>query len=123
MKKSGIYKCGDVVIEALSENSEQVSCCDKPMDMLDPKTEDKGSEKHVPVVEKTDGGIKVRIGDTPHPMEDEHYIQWVEVINGKDSYRHFFCPGDEPEAVFNIEPADDMVVREHCNVHGLWKKG
>ena len=122
MENLGIYKCGETVIESFSETDCEISCCDKPMELLAAKTEDEGKEKHVPVTEKIDGGIKVKIGANPHPMEEDHFIQWIEVINGKDVYRHLFSPGDEPEAVFHIEDPSDIIVRELCNKHGLWKK-
>jgi superoxide reductase len=74
----------------------------------------------VPVIEKVDGGIKVTVGSVPHPMTDEHYIEWIELLADGKAYRQFLKPGDEPEALFNVS-ADSVSAREHCNVHGLWK--
>ena len=84
------------------------------------KTEDVGKEKHVPVVEKTDKGVKVKIGSTPHPMEEKHYIEWVEIIADGRVYRKFLNPGDKPEVEFELK-AEKIEAREYCNVHGLWK--
>jgi superoxide reductase len=91
------------------------------MKLLDEKTADTGKEKHVPVVEKTATGFKVKVGSVPHPMEEAHFIQWIELIdeNGK-AYRQFLKPGQAPEAVFCVD-AKTVTAREHCNVHGVWK--
>jgi len=84
------------------------------------KTNDVGLEKHVPVITKTDSGIHVAVGSVPHPMEEAHFIQWIELITGKKQYRVWLSPGDKPEADFpHIEGA--FTVRELCNIHGLWK--
>ena len=91
------------------------------MKLLTENTTDAAKEKHVPVVEKIDGGFRVKIGEVAHPMTDEHYIQWIEIIADGKAYRQFLNPGDTPEAVFNIEAAS-VVAREYCNLHGLWKK-
>ncbi len=81
---------------------------------------DAAKEKHVPVVEKTAGGIKVKVGSAPHPMEEKHYIEWIEVIADGKAYREFLSPGDAPEATFDID-AQVVTAREYCNMHGLWK--
>jgi len=112
--------CGQI-IEVLREGKGQLVCCDQPMKLLEANTVDAAVEKHVPVVEKAEGGIKVKVGSVPHPMESEHWIEWVQVINDGTSYRSFLNPGDEPEAFFGIEPAGGMIACEHCNLHGLWK--
>ena len=90
------------------------------MELLYEKTADATTEKHVPVIEKIDGGYKVKVGSVPHPMQDEHYIEWIELLADGKAYRQFLEPGSEPEAVFSIE-AGSVSAREHCNVHGLWK--
>ena len=111
--------CGHIV-EVIHEGKGQLVCCNKPMKRLVEGTVDAALEKHVPVVEKTADGIKVTIGSVLHPMEEKHYIEWIEVIAGGRVYRHFLKPGDPPEATFKIE-ADAVTAREHCNLHGLWK--
>ena len=121
-KKLGIYKCmvcGNIV-EVLHAGVGQLVCCGKPMEKLAAKTADEGKEKHVPVIEKIDSGFKVKVGSVPHPMEDKHYIEWIELLADGKAYRQFLEPGTEPEAIFNIE-AGSVSAREYCNLHGLWK--
>ncbi len=113
--------CGNIV-EVLHTGKGELVCCGQPMELLTEKTEDTGREKHVPVMEKIDKGIKVKVGDVPHPMEAEHYIEWVEVITDTGNYRKFLKPGNKPEAEFEIKAAN-MTLREYCSVHGLWKSG
>ncbi len=120
--KLGIYKCdlcGNVV-EVVHAGSGDMSCCGAPMKYLAENTVDAATEKHVPVVEKIDGGFKVIVGSVAHPMADDHYIEWIELIAGDACYRQFLNPGDAPEAIFKID-ASAVVAREHCNVHGVWK--
>ena len=90
------------------------------MKLLLENTVDAAKEKHVPVIERTEAGVKVKIGAVAHPMEEKHYIEWIEVIAGEKAYRHFLKPGDAPEALFCID-AWPVVAKEHCNLHGLWK--
>ncbi|MFH1010105.1 MAG: desulfoferrodoxin [bacterium] len=117
-----IYKCeicGDMV-EVLHPGAGTLVCCGKPMTLQVENTVDASKEKHVPVIEKTTAGIKVKIGSAPHPMEAKHYIEWIELIADGKSYRQFLNPGDVPEATFNIV-AQKISAREYCNIHGLWK--
>lgn len=121
-EKLEIYKCevcGNIV-EVLHAGKGELVCCGEPMKLFKENTVDAAKEKHVPVVEKIDGGFKVKIGKVPHPMEDTHYIEWIELIVDGKAYRQFLNPGDSPEAVFLID-ADQATAREYCNVHGLWK--
>jgi len=111
--------CGNIV-EVLHVGVGQLVCCGQPMELLKEKTEDIGQEKHVPVIEKMDERIKVKVGSVSHPMEENHYIEWIEVIADDRVYRKFLNPGDKPEADFKIE-ADKIEAREYCSVHGLWK--
>ena len=121
-EKLQIYKCtvcGNIV-QVLHAGAGQLVCCDKPMEKLVPKTADEGKEKHVPVIEKSDGGIKVKVGSVAHPMEEKHYIEWVEISADGKTYRQLLNPGDAPEALFPIQ-ADEVTAQEHCTIHGLWK--
>jgi len=90
------------------------------MEKLAAKTADEGKEKHVPVIEKLADGFKVKIGSVPHPMEEKHHIEWIELLADGIAYRKFLKAGDVPEAVFNVE-ATTVTAREHCNIHGLWE--
>ena len=122
-KRQQIYKCevcGNIV-EVLHEGVGELVCCNQPMKLFEEKTEEQeGKEKHVPVVEKIDKGINVKVGSVPHPMEEKHHIEWIETITDKKTYRQFLDPGDTPEAIFEIN-SGNLTVREYCNIHGLWK--
>lgn len=117
-----IYKCSACgnIVEVIRGGAGQLLCCGRRMENLVAKSSDQGREKHVPVIEKANGGIRVRIGSVPHPMEDDHFIEWVEVLVDGKSYRQFLSPGQAPEAVFAVE-GTSVAVREHCNNHGLWE--
>lgn len=118
----GIYKCevcGNVV-EMLTAGGGELSCCGQPMILMEEKTADSTTEKHVPVIEKTADGFKVTVGSTLHPMLPEHYIQWIELVAGDLIYREFLKPGAGPSADFTIK-AEKVGAREYCNIHGLWK--
>ncbi len=118
----GIYKCeicGNIV-DVLHEGGGDLVCCGENMKFYEEKTADSSTEKHVPVIEKTSKGYKVTVGSTLHPMKDEHYIEWIELVADGVSYRQFLNPGDDPVAEFCIE-ASKVSAREFCNVHGLWR--
>lgn len=117
-----IYRCNICgnIVEVLHAGQGELVCCGQPMELLEEKTEDTGQEKHVPVIEKTEKGIKVKVSSAPHPMEEEHYIEWIEVIINGQVYRKFLKPGDQPEAEFEIK-TESVEAREYCNLHGLWK--
>jgi len=117
-----IYKCeicGNMV-EVIHEGQGQLVCCGEAMKLYEENTTDAAKEKHVPVVEETASGIKVKVGSVPHPMEESHYIEWVEVIVDGEAHRQFLKPGEAPEADFNLK-AEGVVAREYCNLHGLWR--
>lgn len=121
-KKLGIYKCSVCgnVVEVLHAGGGELVCCDQPMALMEEKTADTGKEKHVPVIEQSAGGYTVKIGSVPHPMEADHYIEWIELLADGRAYRQFLEPGQAPEAVFAVEAAS-VSAREYCNKHGLWK--
>jgi superoxide reductase len=120
-KRLQIYKCGVCgnIVEVLHEGAGQLVCCGQPMKLFEENTVDAAREKHVPVVEKIDGGFKVKVGSVAHPMEEKHYIEWIEIIADGLSYKQFLKPGEVPEAVFMIDAAE-IIAREYCNIHGLW---
>ena len=121
-QRTEVYKCeicGNIV-EILHPGQGQLVCCEQPMKLLKENTVDASKEKHIPVIEKTDMGIKVKVGTIPHPMEEKHYIEWIEIISNGSIYRKFLKPGDLPEAVFPIKE-ENIIAREYCNLHGLWR--
>ena len=111
--------CGNIV-EVLHGGDGELVCCGEPMKRLVAKKADAGKEKHVPVIEKADGVITVKIGSIPHPMDEKHYIEWIEIVADGKAYRQFLKPGDPPEAQFKLE-AQKITAREYCTVHGLWE--
>ncbi len=117
-----IYRCpicGNIV-EVIHTGQGQLVCCGQPMELLVTKYEDVGVEKHLPVIEKTATGIIVKIGSVPHPMEENHYIELIEVIADDKVYKKYLKPGQTPVAEFEIK-SDDIKARAYCNVHGLWQ--
>ena len=126
-KKLQVFKCDSCgsVVEGLRESDCDPSCCGKTMRLLVENGTDGAKEKHVPVIERRNDGVLVKVGSAAHPMEADHYIEWIElIVTGADgalsSYRTFLKPGDKPEAFFPVT-AKDLVARELCNKHGLWK--
>jgi superoxide reductase len=123
MTRTGaVYKCEQCgnIVEVLDEGAGQLACCGQPMSLMAENTADASQEKHVPVVEKTGGGIKVRVGSVGHPMTPEHHIEWIEAVAGGRVFRKFLATDDKPEAEFSIV-ADSFEGRAYCNLHGLWK--
>ena len=117
-----IYKCeicGNIV-EVLHGGEVDMKCCGALMKLYKENTVDAAREKHVPAIEKTSDGIKVKVGEVAHPMEEKHYIEWIEIIADGKAYRQFLNPGEAPEAEFKID-AEQVTAREFCTLHGLWK--
>ncbi len=117
-----VYKCNVCgnIVEVLNAGEGTLSCCGQDMVLLSENTTDAAVEKHVPVVNKSGDGWLVTVGSVEHPMIDTHYIQWIELIADGKTHIAFLKPGDKPEAFFAVK-ADKVVVREYCNLHGLWK--
>ncbi|MBD3238289.1 MAG: desulfoferrodoxin [Candidatus Moranbacteria bacterium] len=116
-----IYKC-DIctnVVEVIHSGAGELVCCGQSMKLMVAKTKDQGQEKHTPVVEKTQDQLIVKIGSIPHPMESEHYIEWIELLFDNKVKRQYLKPGQEPKAIFS-PPQNKATVRAYCNVHGLW---
>ena len=117
-----VYKCGHcgMIVEVLHGAGGQLVCCGVPMTLQAENTVDASKEKHVPVIEESGRGFKVRVGAVPHPMEEKHYIEWIEIIADGKQYREYLKPGRPAEAEFGIE-ASKVTAREYCNQHGFWK--
>ena len=121
-KRSEIYKCETCgnIIEVVDGGDGELVCCGESMKLMTENTVDAAKEKHVPVIEQVEGGIKVSVGEVFHPMEEKHFIQWIELIVDDRTYRQFLEPGEQPQVVFNVT-AKQLTAREYCNLHGLWK--
>ena len=122
IKQKQIYRCSECgnIVEVLYAGGGELVCCGKPMTLQEENKIDASKEKHVPVIEKTDRGFLIKVGSAPHPMEDNHYIEWIEIMAGGKYCRKFLNPGDAPEAEFQIS-AEIVEARAYCNLHGLWK--
>lgn len=123
-KLNEIYKCAVCgnIVEVVHAGAGELVCCGQPMKRMEAGTSDGAAEKHVPVIEKIEGGYKVKVGSVDHPMIETHYIEWIELVCekcGKVQRKHL-KPGDKPEAVFQSD-SDKVIAREYCNLHGLWK--
>jgi len=118
-----VYKCNVCgnIVEVAHGGAGELVCCGEPMVLQVENTVDAAKEKHVPVVEKTADGVKVTVGSVPHPMTEEHQIEWIEVLAGGKSYTEYLEPGGEPAATFCVKAEDITAVREYCNLHGHWK--
>jgi len=118
-----IYRCAICgnIVEVLHTGVGQLVCCGQPMELLVEKNSDEGNEKHVPVIKKTEDGLVIKVGSIPHPMEENHFIEWIEIntIDGK-SGKKFLKPNEKPEAVFQTK-SEIKSARVYCNIHGLWK--
>jgi len=121
-KQKEIYKCAlcGNIVEVLHPGAGELICCKQPMNLLEEKYADSSIEKHVPIIEKVDNGYKVTVGSTLHPMETDHFIEWIELTADGKSYRQYLKPGNDPVAVFCVD-ATAVGAREYCNKHGLWK--
>lgn len=117
-----IYKCSVCgnIVEVINPGGGTLVCCGKEMELLNEKDSDAGMEKHVPVIETTEDGVLVKVGSIEHPMDEKHYIAWIELHTANHVYRKYLKPGDKPQALF--KPSEDVLyAREYCTLHGLWK--
>lgn len=121
-ERKQIYRCAVCgnIVEVVNAASGTLACCDQAMKLMKENTSDGAKEKHVPVVERIEGGYKVSVGSVEHPMTDAHYIQWIEISHGGETQRKYLTPSDKPEATFKTD-AEEITAREYCNLHGLWK--
>ncbi|WP_020676502.1 desulfoferrodoxin [Geopsychrobacter electrodiphilus] len=122
-KQLEIYKCSICgnIVEVMHGAAGALACCGQNMALLTENTTDAATEKHVPVVEVAGNKVKVQVGSVPHPMQNEHFIEWIELIADGKSYTQFLKPGEAPAAVFEVSGAKNLSVREYCNLHGHWQ--
>lgn len=125
MERGQIYRCNVCgnIVELIHVGGGNLICCGTEMELLSEEPKDVGVEKHVPVLEKTEKGFKVKVGSVPHPMEETHFIEWIELKAGDEVCKKFLKPADTPEAEFELEDVDlsDVKAREYCTIHGLWR--
>ncbi len=121
-QKKEIYKCSVCgnIVEVLFAGGGELVCCGLPMELQQENTMEASLEKHIPIIERTEKGIRIKVGAHPHPMEENHYIEWIEVFDGKRFFKKELKPGDVPEGEFCIE-GGKIIARAYCNIHGLWK--
>lgn len=121
-KINDVYRCplcGNIV-EVLHGAGGTLVCCGKPMELLKENSQDAAVEKHVPVIEKIDGGYRVTVGEVEHPMLAEHHIEWIELVTSTGVMRKYLKPGEKPVAEFKTDDTD-VYAREYCNLHGHWR--
>jgi superoxide reductase len=116
-----VYKCNICgnIVEVLHAGGGALNCCGEDMSLLTENTVDAAKEKHLPVIEKVANGYKITVGSVAHPMEEKHYIEWIELIADGKAYRQFLKPGETAEALFSVT-ASSVTARELCNLHGQW---
>ena len=121
-ERNQVYRCAVCgnIVEIKHGGAGELVCCAQPMNLLTANTEDAATEKHVPKVERTEEGIVVRVGEVDHPMDDDHYIEWITLVTENKVKTVYLTPGDEPMAVFAVT-AEKVTIYEYCNLHGLWK--
>lgn len=121
-KRNEIYKCEKCgnIVEVTHGAGGVMVCCNENMKLMNENSTDAAVEKHVPVVEKTDGGYRVFVGSAEHPMVDDHYIEWIEILTETEVYRKFLSPNEKPEAFFKLD-GEIVKARAYCNLHGLWR--
>ncbi len=122
-EKGQVYRCDvcDNIVSVLSAGAGNLVCCEVPMKVLQEKHSEDGAIKHMPIIEKLDGAVKVKVGEVPHPMEENHHIEWVELTIGDQVFMKFLKAGDQPEAEFPVDSDSDISARSYCTIHGLWK--
>ncbi len=120
-KLNQVYQCSVCgnIVEVIHPSMGKLTCCAKPMEFLEENTKDAATEKHVPVIEKIADGYKVKVGEVAHPMQDDHYIEWIELVTESQVLRKYLKPGDVPEVIFCTD-ATEVSAREFCNLHGHW---
>ena len=120
-KRLEVYKCSicGIIAEVVHSGAGSMICCGKNMDRVTENTTDAATEKHVPVIELSDGTVAVKVGDVAHPMEDAHYIEWIEILVEDKVYRQYLKAGEPAQVIFNVSAAT-VAARAYCNLHGLW---
>ena len=118
-----IYKCNVCgnIVEVIHNGPGELVCCKQPMQNMVEGTVDAAKEKHIPEINKKDSAYQIVVGSVEHPMEEKHYIEWIQINSGNKSYREFLKAGQTPKAIFDLKE-EKITAREYCNLHGLWAK-
>lgn len=122
-EKHQIYKCPicGMIVEVNHKGAGTLVCCGQNMELMVEKKEEEGNEKHLPVASFEENTLLVKVGAVQHPMEEAHYIEWIEVISDEGSQKVFLNPNDTPEVRFHIATKENLRIREYCTIHGLWE--
>lgn len=123
MKNTKFYiceHCGNIV-EMVHDAGVKPVCCGQKMNELVPNTVEASGEKHIPAVTVREGIVEVNVGSVNHPMVEEHFIEWVELITDKGIQRKYLNAGDAPNTIFQLGDDKAVAVYAYCNLHGLWK--
>jgi len=123
LERGQIFRCNTCgnMFELIMVGGGTPTCCGSDLELLSDDPKDVGAEKHIPIIEKTGSGVKVKVGKVPHPMEEKHYIAWIEIITDKGTQRVYLKPGDLPEAEFMVDDISNIKAKEYCIIHGLWR--
>lgn len=123
LERGQIFRCNTCgnMFELIMVGGGTPTCCGSDLELLSDDPKDLGAEKHIPIIEKTGPGVKVKVGKVPHPMEEKHYIAWIEIITDKGTQRVYLKPGDLPEAEFMVDDISNIKAKEYCIIHGLWR--
>ena len=123
MKNNKFYICAHCgnIVEMVHDAGVPVVCCGQKMDELVPNSVEASGEKHIPAVTVHEEYVEVNVGSVDHPMVDVHWIEWVQLLTDKGSYRHYLNPGEAPYVKFLLNGEKPLAVYAYCNLHGLWK--
>ena len=123
MKNTKFYICSHCrnIVEMVYDTDIKLFCCGTEMKELVPNTAEASGEKHLPAVQVSDGKVEVNVGSIDHPMEETHWIEWVQLVTDRSSYRKFLKPGQAPNVKFHLDGEKPLAVFAYCNLHGLWK--
>ena len=123
LERGQIFRCNTCgnMFELIMVGGGTPTCCGSDLELLSDDPKDVGAEKHIPIIEKTGSGVKVKVGKVQHPMEEKHYIAWIEIITDKGTQRAYLKPGDLPEAEFMVDDISNIKAKEYCIIHGLWR--
>ena len=124
MRNTKFYICPHCrnIAEMVYDTDIPLHCCGDKMNELLPGTVEASTEKHIPEVKVLEDRVDVNVGSVDHPMVEVHWIEWVQLVSDKGSYRKQLNPGEAPNVKFLLGDEKPLAVYAYCNLHGLWKK-